>query len=67
MGTCEGIWQGPVRFWKWVGGFPEGHASSRWLIDIRIDRFQRATIKIVAMTSMRLEGLRAIRWLNWRG
>ena len=24
MGTCEGIWQGPVRLWVWVGGFPEG-------------------------------------------
>jgi hypothetical protein len=51
----------------WVGGLPEGHASSRWLIDIRIDRFQRARIKIVAVTSMRLEGLRAIRWLSSRG
>jgi hypothetical protein len=59
--------RGQFVFKKWVGGLPEGHASSRWLIDIRIDRFQRATIKIVAMTSMRLEGLRAIRWLNWRG
>jgi hypothetical protein len=51
----------------WVGGLPEGHASSRWLIDIRIDRFQRARIKIVAVTSMRLEGLTAIRWLSSRG
>jgi hypothetical protein len=44
----------------WVGGFPEGHASSRWLIDIRIDRFQRTTIKIVAMASTRLQGPKAI-------
>jgi hypothetical protein len=51
----------------WVGGFPEGHASSRWLIDIRIDRFQRTTIMIVAMASMRLHGPKAIRWLSSRG
>jgi hypothetical protein len=51
----------------WVGGFPEGHASSRWLIDIRIDRFQRTTIMIVAMASPRLHGPKAIRWPNLRG
>jgi hypothetical protein len=51
----------------WVGGFPEGDASSRWLIDIRVDRFQRTTIMIVAVTSVRLQRLKAIRWLNLRG
>jgi hypothetical protein len=51
----------------WVGGFPEGHASSRWLIDIRINRFQRTTIMIVAMASMRLHGPKTIRWLSSRG
>jgi hypothetical protein len=42
-------------------------ASSLWLIDIRIDRFQRTTTMIVAMASTRLHGLKAIRWLNSRG
>jgi hypothetical protein len=68
MGTCEGIWQGPVRLIKiGVGGIPEGDASSRWLIDIRIDRFQRAMIAIVAVTSAQMQGPTVIRWLNLRG
>jgi hypothetical protein len=47
-----------------LAGFPEGDASSRWLIDIRVDRFQPTTSMIVAVTSMRLQGLTAIRWPN---
>ena len=45
----------------WVGGFPEGDASSRWLIDIRTDLFPRTTTTIAAMISMRLQRARAIR------
>ena len=36
----EGIWQGWFVGVRWVGRFPEGDASSRWLIDIRKDVFR---------------------------
>jgi hypothetical protein len=50
---------------KFGGGtFPEGNASSRWLIDIRTDLFQPTTM--VAAISSGLEGAKAIRSPNSR-
>jgi hypothetical protein len=66
MGVWEHLAAGGSFFEKRVGGFPEGDASSRWLIDIRTDLFPPTTAMVTATISMRLHEPRAIRWLNWR-
>jgi hypothetical protein len=49
---------------KRVGGFPEGDATSRWLIDIRTDLFPAMTIIIAAVIRTLQEEARAIHWPN---
>jgi hypothetical protein len=48
-----------------VGSFPEGDATSRWLIDTRID-LSPLTVVLTAAVVRHLRRARAIHSQNWR-